>query len=278
MTDFWGQVLDFSTKITASIGAQLLIDFRQTQAVEKEDGSLVTPSDEWADGQLQQAVAATFPDHGILSEESVHEFPATDWCWIIDPIDGTTNFAHGIPIWGTSLGLLYQGTPVFGLVHFPPIQQTFYGYWDPTHRLSGIPTGAYLNQQRIQTSEQDPGPNELFNFCSRSTRYVQPGFPCKVRMLGGAAYNMLGVAAGTFLGAIEQTPKVWDIAAVWVIIQAAGGVWIPLHGKDLHGKDLHGEDPLFPLVTGRNYGTQAYPTLVLSRPELQAVFQPYLQS
>ncbi len=264
MTTFWTEVLDFCQLITSRIGTQLLTDFRHAQAVEKEDGSLVTPSDQWADQELRTALAKSWPDHGCLSEESQHLFPDTEWCWIIDPIDGTTNFAHGIPIWGISLGLLHHGTPVFGYVHFPPLNQTFYGYWQPeaTDR-----TGAYLNHDLITTSVADPGPNELFNFCSRSTRYLKPEFPCKVRMLGGAAYNMLSVASGTFLGAIEQTPKIWDIAAVWVIVKASGGIWIPLNT----------DQPLFPLTTGHDYGRVAYPTLVISRHELLPVFKPFFQ-
>ncbi|WP_275949814.1 inositol monophosphatase family protein, partial [Vibrio cincinnatiensis] len=79
------------------------------------DGSLVTVDDLWSDQELRQRIAVQFPDHGVLTEENAHIFPANDWCWIVDPIDGTTNFARGIPIWGISLGLLYRGTPVFGI-------------------------------------------------------------------------------------------------------------------------------------------------------------------
>lgn len=85
-------------------------------------------------------------------------------------------------------------------------------------------------------------------------------------MLGGAAYNMLSVASGTFLGAMEGTPKIWDIAAVWVIVKAAGGVWIPLD-----------EDRApFPLTPGENYGRRAYRTLILSREALVPIFRPLM--
>ncbi len=119
MSDFWTQVLDFAQTITAQVGTRLLQDFghvwaAEKQAAEKADGSLVTQSDRWADEVLRKAIAQAFPDHGVLSEEVEHIFPANDWCWIVDPLDGTTNFARGLPIWGISLGLLYKGTPVFG--------------------------------------------------------------------------------------------------------------------------------------------------------------------
>src|SRR5881398_656753 len=111
MTDFSVSVLNFSQKITSTVGSQLLKDFGQVQASQKADGSLVTQADQWADETIREAIASHFPDHGILSEEAEHKFPDTEWCWIIDPLDGTTNFTRGIPIWGISLGLLYQGTP-----------------------------------------------------------------------------------------------------------------------------------------------------------------------
>ncbi len=266
MSKFWTHILEFSQQLADQVGEQLLQDFGGALAREKQDGSLVTASDQWADQYLQKAIRTAFPEHGYLSEELQHTFPDTPWCWVVDPLDGTTNFARGIPIWGTSIALLYMGMPVFGLVHLPPLRQTYYGFWgEVIMDQQPHPEGAWRNQQRISTSTADLGPNQLFNFCSRSTHRITPQFPCKVRMLGGAAYNMLLVASGTFLGAVEQTPKVWDIAAVWVIVQAAGGVWIPLDDR-----------PPFPLHPGQDYGRQSFPTLILSQERHRSVLQPYM--
>ena len=121
MTDFWDTVLNFAETTAVRVGKQLLADFGSASAVEKRDGSLVTQSDLWSDRQIRTCIAETFPDHGILAEESAQTFPDTEWCWIVDPLDGTTNFSRGIPVWGISLGLLYRGTPVFGLVHCPSL-------------------------------------------------------------------------------------------------------------------------------------------------------------
>lgn len=262
--NFWTSILNFAQTTTAQVGRQLLMDFGQVQAAEKADGSLVTRADEWADQALCRAIATQFPDHGVLSEEANQVFPGTEWCWVIDPIDGTTNFARGIPIWGISLGLLYQGTPVFGLVHLPPLAQTFHGF----DVAPGHDTGAFLNQQPLRTRPDSPGPNQFFSLCARSTSVLaQPGFPCKARMLGAASYNLLTVAVGITLGAVEATPKIWDIAAVWPILRAAGGVWVPLE-----------PETIFPLQAGINYRDRPYPTLVVSRAELVPVFQPWVAS
>jgi myo-inositol-1(or 4)-monophosphatase len=222
----------------------------------------VTEADKWADREIQQAIHLAFPDHGVLSEETEHHFPANDWCWIVDPIDGTTNFTRGVPVWAISLGLLYRGTPVFGLVYLPQLQQCFHGYWYGNSGLTG-PTGAYLNGQPIHTSPDEPTKTHLFNLCARSTGVLKQPFPCKIRMIGVASYNLLLVACGAALGGVEATPKIWDLAAVWAILQAAGGVFISLSG-----------DRIFPLQVGQDYGRQSFPCLAASREALVPVFKP----
>ena len=127
--DFWDRVLSTCDKLCDRVGGRLLQDFGTLQAIEKSDGSLVTAADQWSDAELRQGIQLAFPDHGVLSEETIHIFPDNDWCWVIDPLDGTTNFTRGIPLWGISIGLLYQGTPVFGFVRMPTLRQSFYGYW-----------------------------------------------------------------------------------------------------------------------------------------------------
>jgi myo-inositol-1(or 4)-monophosphatase len=266
MADFWTEIRAFAQTTTDRVGTQLLKDFGQVQALEKADGSLVTQADRWADDELRTAIAHTFPNHGALSEETQHVFPENEWCWIIDPLDGTTNFARGLPLWGISLGLLYQGTPVFGYVHMPPLRQSFHGYWYGTSGLTG-PSGAFCGDRPLHTSPDAPGSNQFFNLCARSTAVLQQPMPCKIRMLGVATYNLLTVAAGWTLGGVEATPKIWDIAAVWVITQAAGAIWTPLESG-----------PIFPLQPGQNYSRRPYPTLVSARAELVGVFQPLVSA
>lgn len=265
MPDFWTQVFEFAATTTQRVGDRLLQDGPFAQAAEKPDGSLVTQCDRWADEALRTAIRQAFPEHGVLSEEVAHIFPDQDWCWIIDPIDGTTNFARGLPLWGISLGLLYQGTPVFGYVHLPPLRQSFYGYWAGQSGLD-LPSGAFLNGQAIHASPDAPSPNHFFNICARSTHSLQAPIPCKIRMLGVATYNLLTVAAGWSLGGVEATPKIWDIAAVWVITQAAGATWTAMESE-----------PLFPLQPGKDYGDRAYPTLVTSQASLVPVFLPLVK-
>ncbi|MBW4561755.1 MAG: inositol monophosphatase family protein [Mojavia pulchra JT2-VF2] len=265
MSDFWTTILDFAQTTTTRVGKQLMQDFGQVQALQKADGSLVTKADKWADQEIRDAIASTFSGYGILSEEGDRVFPGTEWCWVIDPLDGTTNFTRGIPIWTISLGLLYQGVPVFGYVYAPTLVQAFHGFWEGSSGLAA-PTGAFLNHHPIHASPDAPTNNHFFNLCSRSTPAMQPGFPCKIRMLGVASYNFLTVATGATLGGIEATPKVWDLAGAWVIVQAAGGTWRSLKSEP------------FPLTPGEDYSDRSFPTLVVSRSELVPVFTPFLKN
>ncbi|WP_124972768.1 inositol monophosphatase family protein [Aphanothece sacrum] len=262
MEHFWYEILTFCQITTQKISHQLMADVGKLSPTLKEDGSLVTQADRWADQAIREAIAAKFPEHGVLTEETAHIFPNTDWCWVIDPIDGTTNFTRGIPLWAISFGLLYQGIPVFGFVYLPQVQQSFYGYWYGKSGLTG-PIGAYLNGEPIHTSSDTPSKSHLFNLCARSIKILRQPFPCKIRMLGIASYNILLVSSGAALGGVEATPKIWDIAAVWVILQAAGGSLISL--KD---------EAIFPLEIGRNYATYSLPCLAVSRSELIPLFKP----
>ncbi len=265
MTDFWTTILEFCYATTERVGNQLVKDFGQVQAIQKSDGSLVTQSDKWADGELTKAIASSFPGYGILSEESEQVFPGTEWCWVIDPVDGTTNFTRGLPIWGISLGLLYQGVPVFGFVYIPTLRQSFYGFWGGDSDLK-LPTGAYLNNRLITASPNKPDNHHFFSVCSRSTSVIQPNFPCKIRMYGVASYNFLTVANGSTLGAVEVSPKVWDLAGAWPILKAANATWVSLKS-----------DP-FPLIAGENYIARSFPTLAISHPELLDIFKPFLKN
>ena len=170
-----------------------------------------------------------------------------------------------MPLWGISLGLLYKGTPVFGHVYIPNLDQRFHGFYMGDSGLAG-PSGAFLDGEPIYTSSDAAAGSQFFSLCARSLKVLQKPFPCKIRMLGVATYNLLMVAAGISLGALEATPKIWDIAAVWAISQAAGGVWTPLEDVNI-----------FPLEVGKDYGSRPFPTLLSARPELDQQFRPLVE-
>jgi myo-inositol-1(or 4)-monophosphatase len=267
----WHGWLDFADRLAQKVGKQLLIEFGNARAEQKADGSLVTNADRWADQQIKTAINQEYPNHGVLTEESALIFPDRDWCWVIDPIDGTTNFWHGIPIWAISLGLLYRGVPVFGYVHIPTLGQSFHGWFSTPELMPELAievpnSAAFLNGQPIAIEHQLPADTAINNYflssCSRSLEAMGTvKFPCKLRMLGVATYNLLTVATGATMAAVEATPKIWDIAAVWVILQAAGAQWISLQAEQI-----------FPLQPNQNYGDRSFPSLVVGQKNFLPTF------
>lgn len=271
----WQTVLPFIEDLTKQVGDRLLADFEQARvAIAKDDGSLVTQSDRWADAYIKAALEKEFPEFGVLTEESNQILSDREWSWVVDPLDGTTNFARGIPIWGISIGLLHRGTPVFGYVAIPSLRQNIYGWLEGDDPLGNHgKASAFLNSKQIYLTEVAPNPQALNNYffsaCSRSLEKMgRSKFPFKLRMLGVASYNILTVAISSTIGAVEATPKIWDIAAAWAILNAIGAVWIPLESQKA----------IFPLQTGHDYSDRNFPTLVFSHPELLSITQDIIKA
>ena len=263
MVHFWFQVYNFCRQVTQDVSRKLVVDFGQLEASQKEDGSLVTEADQWADREIRQAIKQCFPTHGVLTEETEHILPPNDWCWVIDPIDGTTNFTHGVSVWGISIGLLYKGTPVFGFIHFPPIEQTYHGYYYGDTGLTG-PQGSFLNNRPISTSSANANSSQVFTVCTRSLRVINEQFPCKVRVTGVTSYDLSLIACGATIGTLERSPKIWDIAGGYPILKGAGGIFI----------SLQEHNQLFPLIQGVNYGKVAFPCLAIAHENLHPQFYP----
>ncbi|MDX2254340.1 MAG: inositol monophosphatase family protein [Pseudanabaenaceae cyanobacterium bins.39] len=269
VTSKWQSLVPFLQNLTQQVGDRLLMDFDTARvAIEKDDGSLVTKSDQWADEYIRTALGQEFPNYDVLTEESSQILTHREWSWVVDPLDGTTNFARGIPIWGISIGLLHFGTPVFGYIAMPPLRQHIYGWFD------GDDVAAFMNGRSLHLPKHlessdvqlDHLANYFFSACSRSLEKIgKSKFPFKLRMLGAASYNLLTVGLGSTIGAIEATPKIWDIAAVWVILQATGVTWIYLDA------DWHIIDHIFPLALDKNYQQQSFPSLVVRHPQLVAI-------
>jgi myo-inositol-1(or 4)-monophosphatase len=128
----------------------------------------------------------------------------------------------------------------------------------------------------IHLPETSPDPTALGNYffssCSRSLEKMgRSQFPFKLRILGVASYNIATVALGSTIGAIEATPKIWDIAAVWVILKAIGAIWLPLE-KTLETTSELSSD-IFPLQVGKDYSQRNFPTLVVSHLQLLDVIE-----
>jgi Archaeal fructose-1,6-bisphosphatase and related enzymes of inositol monophosphatase family len=188
--------LTFARRLTIEAAQRLRAAFGQLDGRLKDDGSLVTQADVETDHWLSAAIHERYPAHGILSEEQDTVFRGQEWCWVIDPIDGTTNFAQGFPVWGVLVALLHQGQPVLGVAYFPLLGEQYYA-------LRG--QGAWLNERPIQPAalRTDPrtgalmiGETRLFACCTRTLRQGRLNLPLKLRVPGTTGYNLALVAKG----------------------------------------------------------------------------------
>jgi myo-inositol-1(or 4)-monophosphatase len=201
----------------------------ETDVVEKQPGDLVTVADRESEAAILAILRRHCPEFEILAEESGRQGDRGDWLWAVDPLDGTTNFAHGYPFATVSIGLLYRGEPVVGVVYDPFHDELFRGAigqevvcWSggQARTLRPSPT-AHLDQSLWVTGfaydRRRVADNNYAEFC-HFTHLTQG-----VRRSGSAALDLAYVAAGRFDGYWERGLSPWDLAAGVVLVRAAGG-------------------------------------------------------
>jgi len=166
---------------------------------------------------------------------------------VVDPLDGTTNFAAGIPYWSISVARFVDGKPQSSFLIIPTLKKKF---------VSIKGQGVWLNNKKIDPS-QNNHQSECISLCSRSIKILQKKpnsvFPGKIRLLGVSSLNLTSVAMGQTFGAIESTPKIWDIAAAWLLVEELNCSieWLERDPLNLvAGQNL--SDVNFPLIASRS--------------------------
>ena len=228
------------------VSQRQLEDFGNINASNKSDGSLITSCDLWSDKTIVDGLSSIAPNEGVLSEEGEKLVPDTNAYWIVDPLDGTTNFAAGIPYWSISVARFVEGTPQSSFLIIPTLKKKFVA-------IKG--EGVWLNNKKINVNKNNQK-SECVSLCSRSIKILQKNpnsiFPGKIRLLGVSSLNLTSVAMGQTFGAIESTPKIWDIAAAWLLLEELNCSieWLEMNPLNLiSGKDL--QDINFPLIAAR---------------------------
>ncbi len=243
--------LDFALALAAAAGDLLVARLAHTPVRAKRDGSLVTDADEEADHFIHTALRQRYPAHGIVSEELAPQVGHEAYQWVVDPIDGTTNYVRGLPTWGVLLCLLYEGRPVLTVQEFPQLHERY-------HALRGA--GAFGQGKRLcPAADQTLNDHQFLVCCSRTWRHLDVRLPPKPRILGSAGYDLLLVARGVATVGITLTPHVWDLAGGWLAIEEAGGCI----------QVLDGPAP-FPVQPGANYRDLAYPIIYAANAALLA--------
>lgn len=208
----------------------------------KGENNFVTHVDMTSEKMLVDGLQKLFPEAGFLVEEGTIEKEGEDYSWIIDPLDGTTNFIHGLPPYAISIGLLHQSKIILGVVYEVVLNECFYA-WE-----NG---GAYLNGEKINVSSSKKVKDSLIatGFPYTDFHRIKPFFGTMdhfmhyshgLRRLGSAATDMAYVACGRFDAFYEYGLNPWDVAGGIILIQEAGGKLGDFKGMEdfLYGKEM----------------------------------------
>lgn len=244
--------LEFAIELSRRTGSLLLEYFSPDDLTPtlKADKSVVTEADFAADRLIGDAIQQQYPQDAILSEE-LQPVLSGDLSpvWVIDPLDGTSNFSLGLPIWGISIARVINGMPDIAVVNFPAIDELY---------TAQIGQGARLNGNPIRVKPPISGqPTAFFSCCARTFRRYEVNLRYKCRVLGSAAYSWCAVARGMAVIGFEATPKIWDLAGGWLVVQEAGGA-----------VTTYDDAQVFPLVADWDYRQRNFPTLMAATPEL----------
>ncbi len=233
--------LDHARRFARQAGERTLRYFRDAALVvdRKQDDSPVTIADREAEMLLRQLIEADYPADAILGEEFPEKPGDSGYQWVLDPIDGTKSFIHGVPLYGTLIGLLYEGKCVAGVIYIPALDEMAYaalghGAWHVVGEAE--PVAARVSQ----TGRLDQAlgvTSEIASFRKRGAfeTFVQLDERVRLFRTWGDCYGYLLVATGRADFAIDPLMNLWDAAAISPILAEAGGRYTDWLGVD----DVH---------------------------------------
>ena len=235
-------MLDFAIRLATNAGTYLKDHLQDDITVEHKGRiDLVTNMDCRIQERIVGEIERAWPGHSILAEESCSKKGDSEYAWIIDPIDGTTNFIHHIPFFCISIAVTKSGQPFIGVCYNPISGDLFYAQEGQ---------GAYQNRRRIYVSATEKLLDSLvatgFPYTAGNLDAIIARFSCilsraqGIRRLGSAELDLCFVAAGAFDAFWEEGLKPWDMAAGVTILKEAGGVVTSLDGSpfDLYRGDI----------------------------------------
>ena len=224
-------LLDFAVNLAREAGEITLKYFRGAHGAElKADGSFVTAADREAEAHVRARLAQKFPDDAVIGEDAGESAGSSGRQWVVDPIDGTYSFVHGVPFYGVMLGLEVEGEAILGVVNLPALDEL-------VSAARGL--GCYWNNQRARVSETASLDRALllstdFGLCERYGK----GAACQrleraaaARRTWGDCYGHVLVATGRADVMLDPVMNVWDCAALLPIIEEAGGTFTDWRGR-----------------------------------------------
>jgi histidinol phosphatase-like enzyme (inositol monophosphatase family) len=235
-TNEFKQLLDFAVRVGREAGDITHRYFKGSYIAEyKADLSLVTVADREAERHIREAIQTAFPDDGILGEEEAEKLGSSNRRWIIDPVDGTFSFVHGIPLYAVLIGLEVDGESVLGVVNLPALDELIYAarglgcFWngEPAH------VSATQSLSHALLLSTDFGTCDQHGFGQAAEALQRQ---VSARRAWGDAYGHVLVATGRAEVMLDPIMNVWDCAALLPILEEAGGTFTDWHGhRSIHG-------------------------------------------
>ena len=238
------------------VGPRLLAAAGAVEVEAKSDGTPVTVEDRETDERLVAGLTGALAGHGAVSEETSRTVPGTDWTWVLDPIDGTSNFIAGVPFWCVSVALCREGSPVLGVVDAPAL-----GFRAVATAGGGARTAAgplRVGRAVDPTDRRNAHVPALYSG-GAARRMIAGGAVLNARLLGSTALDLVMVARGSAPLAVTLAPHVWDVAAGALLVLEAGGACAGF-----------GAAPLLPLVPGTDMTDRVDATVAAADAELAA--------
>ncbi len=187
--------------------------------------NLVSYVDKKSEEQIIKALTALMPEAGIIGEEGTGDKDGNQYNWVIDPLDGTTNFIHGVPVYAVSIALVEGNTPLLGVVYEVNSQETFAASQGEKATLNGTPIkvseATELGTSLLATGFPYHDFNRMASYLKILDHFMQETHG--IRRMGSAAIDLVYVACGRFEGFFEHNLSPWDVAAGALIVQQAGG-------------------------------------------------------
>ncbi len=230
------EIEQFAIQI-AQVSGRILMDLKgRVVAQEKGHRDLVTAADHASQSQIQVEIATRFPEHRFVGEEST-EFDSrwqSGLAWVVDPLDGTLNFVHGLPGFSVSIALCRDAKPLVGVVHDPWLGETYSAFAGGGARCNGKPIAPSNCVDLDRALFVHSLPSVVTPNHPELKRFVAMVQNCSTRRLGSAALNLCFVAQGRLDGYWATTLKPWDVAAGILIAQEAGAFCGNLSGADFN--------------------------------------------
>jgi len=246
-----------NTLISAlKLSGKTLLEFfnKPLETKQKESQSnIVTEADFMSDSIITKIIRERFPTHNIISEESGFTNNNSEYTWVIDPLDGTSNFASGIPWFGVLISLFQNNVPVMGGAYLPVPDTLYFAESGKGSFRNGKPLTMIKNRElrnsliafSVDYTEDEDFLNkgiEIYKYLIKSSRNIRST---------NSLVDFIYVAEGKFGGCINLYTKVWDISALGLIISESGGIMIDIYGDDIkYSLDHQIIEKNFPVVAG----------------------------